>query len=289
MALISMEKSSSDELNLGLEHCHAQTRVERRYQGNQISTLDQIAAEVPVAMVYNGISHAVMMASPSDLEAFAIGFSLSEGIIQKADEIYELELVADPGRVHQGVEIHISITSQRAMALKERRRNLTGRTGCGLCGAESLHQAIRPLAAVKPTPLVAAQSIEKAVASLADHQPLQQLTGACHGAAWCDRDGNIQLVREDIGRHNALDKLLGTLCLSDQDLSDGFVLVSSRASYEMVHKSSSCGVSTLVAVSAASQLAIDMAEESGLNLIGFARSGRHVVYHASQPDADLSE
>lgn len=276
---------NEDSVSLTMDNCHNQAAVSRWQNNCQLDALDSIAEEIPVAMIYNGISHVVMMASPCELEDFALGFSLSEGIVKTPQEIYEIDVVADTDNLSAGVEIRMSITTQRSVQLKQRRRNLTGRTGCGLCGAESLEQAIRPVKSVTPVQMVQPQAVEQAVGQLTQQQPLQALTGALHGAAWCNQGGEIQLLREDIGRHNALDKLLGALKQTDTDLSDGFVLVSSRASYEMVQKSTSCGVSTLVAVSAPTRLALDLAKQAELNLIGFARPGRHVIYNQAEPAA----
>lgn len=243
---------------------------------------DLLAEEVPVALVYNGVSHAVMMASPIDLEDFALGFSLSEGILADASELYDWTLQeTSAGRV-----VEMDIAAQRMAALRARRRNLTGRTGCGLCGTESLDQAIRPIGRVQ-APLLGHAAVQRALAALEAHQPLQAITGASHGAAWCSLDGEILLVREDVGRHNALDKLIGALARNrppeptlDQALTQqGFALVSSRASYEMVHKSASVGIGALVSVSAATGLAVEQARLADQLLIGFARPGRHVVYH----------
>ncbi|HCR99152.1 MAG: formate dehydrogenase accessory sulfurtransferase FdhD [Halomonas sp.] len=235
---------------------------------------DALALEVPVAMVYNGISHAVMMASPSHLEDLALGFSLSEGILAHSHECYDLELHEEA----QGLAVHLSIASQRLAELKQRRRSTTGRTGCGLCGTEALEQAIRPIPTVS-APHLDDTAIQHALCTLDDHQPLKEATGAVHGAAWCDLQGRIQRVREDVGRHNALDKLIGSLARDDVPLQEGFVLVSSRASYEMVHKCASVGIGALVAVSAATALAVEQAQAAGLLLAGFARPGRHVIYH----------
>lgn len=264
-----------------LQHCHREADVSRRQLDQLTATRDQIAEEIPVAMTYNGISHAVMMASPANLEDFAVGFSLSEGIVTSSSEIYGIDVIRQKDSLTAGIEVQVEISTQRAALLKQRRRNLTGRTGCGLCGAESLQQAIRPISKVAKTPLIDGSAVETAIAQLRQCQPLQSLTGAFHGAAWCNLDGSIVMLREDIGRHNALDKLLGALQRQQTDLTTGFALVSSRASYEMVHKASSCGVSTLVAVSAPTGLALDLARQSGLNLIGFARQGKHVVYNQS--------
>ncbi|MCW4150666.1 formate dehydrogenase accessory sulfurtransferase FdhD [Halomonas sp. 18H] len=235
---------------------------------------DLLALERPVALVYNGISHAVMMASPTDLEEFALGFSLSEGILADVTECYDLDIHEAP----QGFTVHLTIASQRMAELKQRRRSLTGRTGCGLCGTEALEQAIRPIPHVV-APSVSDGAIQRALQELAAHQPLQAATGASHGAAWCDAQGRIQRLREDVGRHNALDKLIGALAREASPLDEGFALVTSRASYEMVHKCASAGIGALVAVSAATALAVEQAQASGLLLAGFARPGRHLIYH----------
>ncbi|MFT6899809.1 MAG: FdhD protein [Paraglaciecola sp.] len=236
--------------------------------------LDYIAEEIAIALIYNGISHAVMMASPANLHEFALGFSLSEGIIHNAGEMYDIESVA----TEKGIEVRIEISSERMMYLKSHRRNLTGRTGCGLCGSESLEKAIRPIKSVTPQPLPSSRVIQHALSQLSDYQKLQSLTGAVHGAAWCDGAGDIILLREDVGRHNALDKLIGALALHKMNTQSGFVLISSRASYEMVQKVTSVNIATLVAVSAPTALAITLATEARLNLIGFARPGRHTFY-----------
>lgn len=235
---------------------------------------DDIVEEVPVALVYNGISHAVMMVTPQDLEDFALGFSLSEGIIESPDELFQCDV-----RVQQeGVSVELRIHGSRFADLKNRRRSMTGRTGCGLCGTESLQEAIRPVRPVAGRRFNDAL-VQSAVAKLRAAQPLQAATGASHGAAWCNAEGDLVLVKEDVGRHNALDKLIGALMRKQLDLSEGFALVSSRASYEMVHKSCAVGIGCLVAASAPTSLAIEQAREAGQCLIGFARSGRHVIYH----------
>jgi len=249
--------------------------VKRWQAGEHSVARDYLAEETAVALVYNGISHAVMMASPTDLADFALGFSLTEGIVQRPDEIYDLEVVQQS----QGFELQLTISSQRLLALKQRRRNLTGRTGCGLCGAESLQQALRPIQRLPDRPAICDQAFQKAISQLESLQPLQAQTGACHGAAWCDREGYIQWVREDVGRHNALDKLIGTLHSNDVNTNEGFVLISSRASYEMVQKAVAAGIGTLTAVSAPTALALEYAQQANLQLVGFARSQRHVTYH----------
>lgn len=239
---------------------------------------DAIAEEVPVAMVFNGVSHVVMMASPNQLEVFAIGFSLTEGIVEHVDEVYDIRV--SPGQ--DGIELELTIANQRFSELKEKRRNLTGRTGCGICGAESLQNVRLELSPVSSRFMPGHLAINAAASGLSQKQPLQDSTGAVHGAAWCDSAGNILELCEDVGRHNALDKLLGSMAqkdlLSSEYLNTGFVIVSSRASYEMVQKVAMLNIAALVAVSAATTLAIDVAKELGVNLIGFARENRHVLY-----------
>lgn len=235
---------------------------------------DLVAEEIPVALAYNGVSYAVMMTSPLDLEDFAIGFSLSEGILQSRDQLYDLAISTGA----DGTTIDMTIAGDRSARLREQRRNLAGRTGCGLCGTESLAQAIRPVPRLGPVAAIADAAIQKAVAELKKHQPLQAVTGATHAAAWCDPAGEILLVREDVGRHIALDKLIGAWVRQGRSFGPGFALISSRASFEMVQKSAAVGIGCVVAVSAPTALAIREAREAGMTLIGFARPGRHVIY-----------
>ena len=236
---------------------------------------DLVVEETPVALVYNGVSHAVMLATPCDLEDFALGFSLSEGILASTDELFGLE--AEPSC--DGIAVDMHIAGERFHALKERRRSLAGRTGCGLCGVDSLSALRTALPDVPRGVTVPLGAIESALARLPAAQRLFRDTGGAHGAAWVAADGTLGAVREDVGRHNALDKLLGALARpGGADIATGFVLVTSRASYEMVAKVATCGGSTLVAVSAPTTLAVQLAERCGLTLVGFARPGRAVVY-----------
>jgi len=250
--------------------------------GETVEGTDWVATETAVALVYNGISHVVMMATPADLEDFALGFSLSEGILQSPKQLLDSEVI----ETDKGVELALTITAEPFAKLKEKRRNLVGRTGCGLCGAESLEQAISEPAVVTADLSISHEAIQKAASALASEQKLQQQTGAVHGAAYCNKQGDLLLVREDVGRHNALDKLLGALAKREQKQKQkaepGFVLVTSRASYEMVAKTTSANIPLLAAVSAPTSLAIELAEKSGLTLVGFTRTGRHVVYANGQ-------
>jgi FdhD protein len=244
---------------------------------------DMIVTEVPVALVYNGISHAVMMATPADLEDFALGFSLTEGILKCRAELLDLEIYE---REH-GIEIALTISAERFAALKGRRRALVGRSGCGICGVESLQQAIPTVARVSSDVLLLHRALQAAAVALDQRQSLQRLTGGVHAAAWCNAQGAIELAREDVGRHNALDKLLGALQVSAHSTA-GFALVTSRASYEMVAKAAVCNIAVLAAVSAPTSLAVQQAQLSGLTLVGFVQPGRHVIYtHAQRIVAQL--
>lgn len=234
---------------------------------------DSVVTEIPVALVYNGISHVVMMATPTELEDLALGFSLSEGILQHRAQMRDLEVIER----EQGVELSMTISAEAFAALKERRRNLVGRTGCGLCGIESLEQAVPPAVRVSSDLRIAHTALQAAVAALGQRQSLKRLTGGVHGAAWCDASGLIELVREDVGRHNALDKLLGALAAGECSAA-GFALVTSRASYEMVSKAASRNIAVLAAVSAPTSLAVQQARQCGLTLVGFLQPGRQVIY-----------
>jgi FdhD protein len=235
---------------------------------------DTIAEERAVALVYNGISHAVMMASPQDLIDFATGFSFTEGIIDSPSDIYAIE----KHESELGTELAISLSAAKFNRLKQRRRNLAGSTGCGLCGTESLQQLPARSHRVSDPRTTSHRAIQQALSSLAQLQPLQAVTGSVHGAAWCNEQGAIELLREDVGRHNALDKLIGARLAKGAMTESGFALISSRASYEMVQKAAQAGIAVLVAVSAATSLAVDTAEQAGVTLVGFGRSGRHVIY-----------
>jgi len=238
------------------------------------ATPDFLAEEVPVALVYNGISHVVMMASPKDLELFAIGFSLSEGIIAHPQEIYGMDVV----QACNGLEVQIELSSRRFMGLKERRRALAGRTGCGVCGVEQLNDIGKPVAPLPFTQTFNLGNLDKALEHLNDVQPIGQLSGCTHAAAWVLPSGEIVGGHEDVGRHVALDKLLGRRAREDAVWQQGAALVSSRASYEMVQKAAMCGVEILFAVSAATTLAVEVAERCNLTLVGFCKPGRATIY-----------
>nr|WP_227414755.1 formate dehydrogenase accessory sulfurtransferase FdhD [Enterobacter cloacae complex sp. I1M] len=238
------------------------------------ATPDFLAEEVPVALVYNGISHVVMMASPKDLELFAIGFSLSEGIIAHPQEIYGMDVVP----ACNGLEVQIELSSRRFMGLKECRRALAGRTGCGVCGVEQLNDIGKPIIPLPFTQTFNLAHLDRALVHLNDVQPIGQLSGCTHAAAWVLPSGSIAGGHEDVGRHVALDKLLGRRARENNVWQQGAALVSSRASYEMVQKSAMCGVEILFAVSAATTLAVEVAERCNLTLVGFCKPGRATIY-----------
>ncbi|MCX9046902.1 formate dehydrogenase accessory sulfurtransferase FdhD [Citrobacter portucalensis] len=235
---------------------------------------DEVAEEVPVALVYNGISHVVMMASPKDLEHFAVGFSLSEGIIESPQDIYGMDVVPSCN----GLEVQVELSSRRFMGLKERRRALAGRTGCGVCGVEQLNDIGKPVQPLPFTQTFDLANLDNALRHLNDFQPVGQLTGCTHAAAWVQPSGHLAGGHEDVGRHVALDKLLGRRAIEGETWQQGAVLVSSRASYEMVQKSAMCGVEVLFAVSAATTLAVEVAERCNLTLVGFCKPGRATIY-----------
>lgn len=235
---------------------------------------EEVAVEAPVALTVNGISQAVMLATPADLEDFALGFGMAEGWFTSRRELLDVGATAQP----EGIELALTVTAACEQRLKARRRALAGRTGCGLCGVESLAQlsALQPAAVMAPALLPGA--LDRALAALPAAQPMNARCGGLHGAAWCRPSGELVLAREDIGRHNALDKLTGALARRGADARDGFVLMSSRASYELVHKTAMAGVGLLACMSAPSSLAVETARRLGLQLWAFVREGRATRY-----------
>jgi FdhD protein len=236
---------------------------------------DRVAEEVPVALIYNHFPFAVMLATPSDLEDFAVGFSLTEAIVADPSEISAVTSKAADG----GFEVDIAVTKERYMQLRERhRRNLVAGSSCGLCGSDSFSEALRPVEPVTSQQCFHPQAISRTMADFPSHQHLNQIVGAVHGAAFAATDGEIIAVREDIGRHNALDKLIGFLARNAIDRKAGFVAVSSRCSYEMVHKTAAAGIPLIASVSAPTTLAVAFAEANGIGLAAFAREGRFTLY-----------
>lgn len=234
---------------------------------------DWLIDERPVALVFNGITHAVMLATPADLADLAYGFAFSEGLIRTPGEF----LGVDEASVTDGVELRIEVAAACEYRLKERRRGLAGRTGCGLCGVDSLAQIRRELPTA-PAIALRPQAVAAAQRALRERQALQRLTGAAHAAAWCLPDGRVHTVREDIGRHNALDKLIGALHFARIDPAAGFVCITSRASFEMVQKAAMLGVGALAATSAPSAMAVTTARGCNLALGGFVRDDDLVAY-----------
>ena len=232
-----------------------------------------LAAEVPVALVYNGRPHVVMMCTPSDLEDFGVGFTVTEQI---ADAV-SLKRV-DVVKYARGIELQIEIPAEQADRLAERGRALVGRTGCGLCGVEVITDALREPRPVQSTLVVSRDALWRAGESLGAHQPLNRDTNAIHAAAWASADGSIRVAREDVGRHNALDKVLGALARSGTNPSDGFLIVTSRASYELVQKAAVANVPILAAVSRPTALAVQLADEAGITLVGLLRGKTANVY-----------
>jgi len=235
---------------------------------------DWLAEETPVELRYNGDAFAVMMATPADLEDFAYGFSLSEGRVAHAGDIRSVT-------VHEQLEGYVvDIQADGVLAVDdESARLMPGRSGCGLCGNRHLEDVLQPLPPRVPDGLeISSGALERALGALAQRQPLNSFTGAVHAAAWASVEGDIVCVREDVGRHNALDKLLGALIRDGADMRSGFVLITSRASYEVVTKAARLGVGLLAAISAPTALAVELARGSHLTLAGFVRPGRHVVY-----------
>lgn len=277
--------ASFDEPLQGLRRVEVQRHEGNHHHADQ----DWVIDEAPVALVYNGVSHVVMMATPTALEDFAVGFSLSEGLLLGVDELRDLRV----GHTSAGVSVHIEVSPRAFDRFKDRRRQLAGRTGCGLCGIDSLqafHETLpERLAAGAPGPVTADPSIavRRALQALPKRQALQAQSGGCHAAAWATMDGDIACVREDVGRHNALDKLIGAMALAGQlpasaavasTTEAGLVVVSSRASHEMVSKCVRVGVGTLAAISAPTSMAISLAQRNGLRLFGFCRGEAAVAY-----------
>ncbi len=269
----------SAESGAGLGATVATDAVAIAFDGRVARALRRVvAAEVPVQIVYAGAPFGVMMATPADLEDFAYGFSLTEGVIARAPDIRGLDIARDAATVRMAIDL----APARLHAHLARRRAMTGRTGCGVCGIDDPAALPRAAAPAGGAPNVALGAIERALAGLDDLQVLNAATRAVHGAAWARHDGALAFVREDVGRHNALDKLIGALLRADIAPASGFVVVTSRASFEMVEKAATFGARTLVAISAPTALAIERARTLDVALIGIARRDGVTVFHGAE-------
>ncbi|MGE7138715.1 formate dehydrogenase accessory sulfurtransferase FdhD [Luteibacter sp. NPDC031894] len=254
------------------------TRPVIRYErGRRIEADDRLAEEVPVAMHFDGEPFAVMMATPADLADFSRGFALTEGKVATVEDIVAI----DVREVLEGIVVDVrtaaGLSSQRTST-----RELPGRSGCGICGSRELEDVVRHPAPVAAGPAVGADAIERALEALRSRQPINAFTGSVHAAGWALPDGTIVDVREDVGRHNALDKLIGAMLLAGTDPRNGFLVITSRASYEMVTKAAVAGMTIVVAISAPTALAVHLAADCGVTLLGFARPGRFNLY--SRPE-----
>lgn len=232
-----------------------------------------VPVEAPVAIEYNGIGYAVMMATPDDLEAYAIGFTICEGLAATAGDIGGVQVNAVAG----GWVVRVRLAADRMDRVIERARTRASESSCGLCGIETIEEVLRPLqTAPRPAP-TSRTAIARALAALPDHQPLGRATGAVHAAAFCDPDGSIRLAKEDVGRHNALDKLVGALAIEGIDPAAGFILLSARCSYELVEKTVRAGCPMLVTISAPTSLAVERAAAAGLTLVALARADSALI------------
>jgi formate dehydrogenase accessory protein FdhD len=261
-------------LGLGYAKPVARRELVRLEGANTTDGSAFVAEEVPVSLVYNMRPHVVMMASPADLEDFAVGFTLTEGIVASIAEITRVEVVAHA----QGIEVQVDIADASADQLKSRGRSLIGRTGCGLCGVESIQDALRELQPVSRGADISLDALWRAERELTGLQTWNRDTGSLHAAVWLTPEGMPEVVREDVGRHNALDKVIGALARSGRNPADGFMVITSRASYELVQKAVSAGVRLLAAVSRPTGLAIRLAEASGLTLVALLRGNTANVY-----------
>ncbi|MDA9557393.1 formate dehydrogenase accessory sulfurtransferase FdhD [Vibrio sp.] len=234
-----------------------------------------LVEEIPLALSYNGINYAVMMVTPVDLEAFVLGFSLSEKIVDHATELKSVTFHSQ----EEGIEASIDISNRAFYALKQQRRQLAGRTGCGICGKEALeHLSLRDLNILPQTPLPESHLFKGLRNTLSEHQPLAQISGALHSAAFINDKGDIVMNYEDVGRHNALDKLIGGLLQKKQDMSSGAIVMTSRCSFELVQKVIRCGGRTLATLSPPTAKAVEMARLYNLNLLHLTYQGAVRVY-----------
>jgi FdhD protein len=243
-----------------------------------------VAVEAPIEILFGGTPFAVMMATPRDLRDFAFGFAFTEGVVERLADIRGVEIQSDA----QGWRVNIALSAEKLRTHLARARSLVGRTGCGLCGVEDLSQL--PKVASRPAigPPIEPAAIGAAIRALDERQVLNRRTHAVHAAAWCGRDGALDTLREDVGRHNALDKTIGALLQAGARASDGFFVITSRCSFEMVAKAAAFGAGALVSVSAPTSMAIERAESCGLALIAVAREDQALDF-ANGPPASTGE
>ncbi len=232
-------------------------------------TIWQVPEEVPLAIQFNSQNYAVMMGTPADFEDFAVGFAIAEGLIAKAEDVAAVLVLPTA----QGYAIDLSVPEQKINRDRMARRSLEGRTGCGLCGIEDMKDAVRMPGHALPDVALRPQAVARAYVELPAHQPMSRENRTVHAAAWCSEDGAILLSREDVGRHNALDKLIGALAREGHDLTRGFVLMSSRCSFELVQKCAIAGIGALATVSAPTALALSLARQARLKLAALAGRG----------------
>jgi len=270
-----------NELDTGEQPGIVEQAVRRHRGGAVESVADHVGQEWPVALVFNGISHAVMMCTPRDLEEFAVGFAISEGIVERGAHIQDIEVEFRDGKLPHA-EVQLTVVQQAFAALKEKRRALSGRTGCGVCGIESIDLLDLEPEQVPDTGFVARlapDAIARAARELPQHQALTKLTGGLHAAALFSAAGELLILREDIGRHNAVDKLIGAaLAHGTLKMRESIMLVSGRAGFELVQKALVAGLPVMAAVGAPSSLAVAAALRFGMTLLGFVRDSRFNIY-----------
>lgn len=259
---------------LGYSRASASRSFVRLTSDSSAESSAEVAEEVPVALVYNGKPYVVVMGTPTDLEDLAVGFSVTEGIVADAASVERIEVV----RANHGVELQLQISPANAERLGDRARGLVSRTGCGLCGIETIGDALRVPSEVSHALRVDRSALWRASAELSRRQSVNNATSAVHGAGWATPDGELRIAREDVGRHNALDKVLGSLARSGTPAASGFIVVTSRASYEMVQKAATCGVELVAAISRPTGLAIRFAGAAGVTLVGLLRGESANVY-----------
>lgn len=243
--------------------------------GERLEQNRELANEVPVAIEFDGTPYAVMMVTPADLEDFAVGFALAERIVTEASEIVRIDIRYGA----RGIGIDLRLQQERSTRLAERRRALPGQSGCGLCGISTIEEALPELTPLTTAPKLTSAAMFAGLEALSGNQTLNRATGAVHAAAFCHADGTISALREDVGRHNAFDKVIGHLARRNKAPGEGFALLTSRCSYELVQKAILARIAALVTVSAPTELAVQIAQKSNLTLIALARRDSFLVFN----------